>query len=368
MQRPTLIDVGTTTGRSQLLLHQFFGIVFEPLLGGEIGLNRGHHAFFNARLRLLKRYTVCIGERLGNRPSQTFNMLPPQIHSARAYLYPSGLTTQLCPRNHPSVGNDSYPLASRTAQARPTCVSIGDGRVRVGNGHYLLVAGPCAVESEEQLLTTAKAVAAAGAKALRGGVFKPRTSPYDFQGLGEPGLKLLAKAREVTGLPVITEVLDPRHVALTAEYADVIQIGSRNTQNYPLLKEVGRIRRPVLLKRGMSMTIREWLLSAEYILSEGNPNIILCERGIRTFETATRHTLDLNAIPVLKELTHLPVIVDPSHGTGNAAYVPAMARAAMAAGADGLMIEVHPDPTHAASDGKQALDLPTFAALAASLL
>lgn len=226
------------------------------------------------------------------------------------------------------------------------------------------MAGPCAIEDEAQFLTAARAAQAAGAHALRGGVFKPRTSPYDFQGLGRDGLALLAKAREVTGLPVITEVLDPREVPMVAEYADVVQIGSRNTQNYPLLKEVGRCRRPILLKRGMSMTIQEWLLSAEYILKEGNPNVILCERGIRTFETATRHTLDLNAIPVLKELTHLPVMVDPSHGTGNAAYVPAMAKAAVAAGADGLLIEIHPNPMHAASDGAQSLDLPTFQRLA----
>lgn len=238
---------------------------------------------------------------------------------------------------------------------------------RIGDGHFLLVAGPCAIEDEAQFLAAAKAAQSAGANALRGGVFKPRTSPYDFQGLGREGLALLAKVREDTKLPVITEVLDPRDVAIVAEYADVIQIGSRNTQNYPLLKEVGQCRRPVLLKRGMSMTIQEWLLSAEYILKEGNPNVMLCERGIRTFETATRHTLDLNAIPVLKELTHLPVIVDPSHGTGNAAYVPAMAKAAVAGGADGLLIEIHPDPAHAVSDGRQSLDLPTFHQLAKEL-
>ncbi len=237
-------------------------------------------------------------------------------------------------------------------------------RASIGDGNFLLAAGPCAIENETQLLTAAKAAAAAGAHALRGGVFKPRTSPYDFQGLGKDGLALLARAREITGLPVITEVLDTRDVPMVAEFADVIQIGSRNTQNYPLLKEVGQTRRPILLKRGMSMTIQEWLLSAEYILKEGNANVILCERGIRTFETATRHTLDLNAIPVLKELTHLPVMVDPSHGTGNAAYVPAMAKAAVAAGADGLLIEIHPNPIHAVSDGMQSLDLPAFQQLA----
>ncbi len=262
------------------------------------------------------------------------------------------------------MGSESHPLASRTAKARATCIAIGRGGTCVGDGNFLLAAGPCAVEDREQLLACAQAARDAGATALRGGIYKPRTSPYDFQGLGEPGLRLLAEARDATGLPVITEVLDPRNVALTAEYVDVIQIGSRNTQNYPLLKEVGKCQRPVLLKRGMAMTIREWLLSAEYILSAGNPNVILCERGIRTFETATRHTLDLNAVPVLRELTHLPIIVDPSHGTGNAAFVPAMSKAAVAAGADGLLIEIHPNPTHAASDGAQSLDLPSFTKLA----
>lgn len=265
------------------------------------------------------------------------------------------------------MGNVPFPLASRAAQPQRTQVAVGAAAARVGRGAFFLVAGPCAVEDEAQLLRVAHAVKAAGAHALRGGAFKPRTSPYDFQGLGEPGLRLLARAREVTGLPIITELLDPRDVNMVAEYADVIQIGSRNTQNYPLLKEVGRLQRPILLKRGMSMTIQEWLLSAEYILAGGNPHVILCERGIRTFETATRHTLDLNAIPVLQALTHLPILVDPSHGTGVAAYVPAMARAATAAGADGLLIEVHPDPAHAASDGAQSLDLPTFTRLARDL-
>lgn len=265
------------------------------------------------------------------------------------------------------MGNAPYPLASREAQPQPTQIAVGAAGALVGRGAFFLAAGPCAVEDEAQLLQVAVAVKAAGANALRGGAFKPRTSPYDFQGLGEAGLRLLARAREVTGLPIITELLDPRDVGAVAEYADVIQIGSRNTQNYPLLKEVGRLNRPVLLKRGMSMTIQEWLLSAEYILAGGNPHVILCERGIRTFETATRHTLDLNAIPVLKELTHLPIIVDPSHGTGHAAYVPAMAKAATAAGADGLLIEVHPNPAAAASDGAQSLDLPAFTRLAEEL-
>lgn len=265
------------------------------------------------------------------------------------------------------MGAKTYPLAGWRGHETPTQIAIRNGAVRIGNGAFLLIAGPCAVENKEQLMAVAAAVKIAGANALRGGVFKPRTSPYDFQGLGEEGLKLLAAAREATGLPIVTEVLDPREVPLVAEYVNIIQVGSRNTQNYPLLKELGRIKRPVLLKRGMAMTIHEWLLSAEYILAAGNPDVILCERGIRTFETATRHTLDLNAIPVLKEATHLPVIVDPSHGTGAAAYVPAMAKAAVAAGADGLMIEVHPDPTTALSDGEQSLTCGEFAALAVAL-
>lgn len=258
-------------------------------------------------------------------------------------------------------------MVQRAAQSGPTCVVIRNGAARIGAGHFLLMAGPCAVEDRAQLLTVARAVRSAGAQVLRGGAYKPRTSPYDFQGLGEDGLKLLVEARELTGLPIVTEVLDPRDLAMVAEYADIIQIGSRNTQNYPLLKEVGKIGRPVLLKRGMAMTIHEWLMSAEYILAAGNPDVILCERGIRTFETATRHTLDLNAIPVLKAATHLPVIVDPSHGTGHAAFVPAMAKAAVAAGADGLLIEVHPDPARAASDGEQSLTCAEFAKLAAAI-
>ncbi|MBI2346379.1 MAG: 3-deoxy-7-phosphoheptulonate synthase [Deltaproteobacteria bacterium] len=265
------------------------------------------------------------------------------------------------------MGVRPYPLASRVGHAQPSTIAIRNGSVQVGNGAFCLIAGPCAVESREQIVECARAVKAAGANALRGGVYKPRTSPYDFQGLGEEGLRLLATAREVTGLPIVTEVLDPRDVALVGEYADCIQVGSRNTQNYPLLKELGLIRRPVLLKRGMAMTIHEWLLSAEYILSAGNTDVILCERGIRTFESATRHTLDLNAIPVLKAETHLPVLVDPSHGTGCAAYVPAMAKAAMAAGADGLLIEVHPDPATAVSDGEQSLTCGQFAALSTQL-
>ena len=223
-----------------------------------------------------------------------------------------------------------------------------------------IIAGPCAVESEEQLMTTAKAVCDAGASALRGGAFKPRTNPQSFQGLGEEGLKLLAKAKKLTGLPIVTEVLDTRDVTLIAEYADIIQIGSRSTQNYPLLKEVAKTKKPIILKRGMAMTVEEWLLAAQYILDAGHDQILLCERGIRTFETATRHTLDLNVVPLLKERTKFTVIVDPSHGTGKASLVPPMAKASRACGADGLMIEVHPNPAKALSDGQQSLDIPTF--------
>ncbi|MDP2600761.1 MAG: 3-deoxy-7-phosphoheptulonate synthase [Deltaproteobacteria bacterium] len=231
-----------------------------------------------------------------------------------------------------------------------------------------VIAGPCAVESEAQLLATARGVKAAGAHALRGGAYKPRTSPHSFQGLGEEGLKLLAKARAETGLPVVTEVLDTRDVLLVAEYADIIQIGSRSTQNFPLLKEVAKTKKPVILKRGMAMTVEEWLSAADYILESGHDQIILCERGIRTFETATRHTLDLNVVPLLKERTKLAVMVDPSHGTGRASLVAPMAKAALACGADGLLIEVHADPSHALSDGQQSLDLPAFEKLMKTLL
>lgn len=229
----------------------------------------------------------------------------------------------------------------------------------IGNKPFV-IAGPCAVESWEQLSTVARAVAAAGGAALRGGAFKPRTSPHSFQGLGEEGLKLLAQARREIGLPVVTEVLDTRDVALVAEYADVLQIGSRSSQNFPLLKEAAATKKPILLKRGIAMTLEEWLLAAEYIFQVGNPQVIFCERGIRTFEPATRHTLDLAIVPLLKEKTKCPVIVDPSHGTGHASLVAPMSKAALAAGADGLLIEVHPAPARALSDGQQSLDLPAF--------
>lgn len=253
-----------------------------------------------------------------------------------------------------------YKLASKEVKKETSIITISP-TVTIGGKELLVMAGPCSVESEAQIVETAKEVRAAGAKILRGGAFKPRTSPYSFQGMEEDGLKLLAKARELTGMPVVTEVVNPETADLVAEYSDILQIGARNSQNFALLKKVGQLRKPVLLKRGMSMTIQEFLMSAEYIMSEGNQSVILCERGIRTFETATRNTLDLSAIPVLKEKTHLPVVVDPSHGTGHHQYVAPMAFAAVAAGADGLIIEVHPDPEHASSDGPQSLKPKKFA-------
>ncbi|HEY6874698.1 MAG TPA: 3-deoxy-7-phosphoheptulonate synthase [Geobacteraceae bacterium] len=259
-----------------------------------------------------------------------------------------------------------YKLASREVKAEPSRIRVGESVVIGGKG-IVVMAGPCSVESESQIIETAIAVKEAGAHILRGGAFKPRTSPYSFQGLEEEGLKLLAKAREITGLPIVTEVVNPETAELVAEYADILQIGARNAQNFALLKKVGQLNRPVLLKRGMSMTIQEFLMSAEYVMSEGNQAVILCERGIRTFETATRNTLDLSAIPVLKGKTHLPVVADPSHGTGNYHYVVPMAFAAVAAGADGLMIEVHPDPEHASSDGPQSLKPKKFAAMMVKL-
>ncbi|MBI5047133.1 3-deoxy-7-phosphoheptulonate synthase [Candidatus Micrarchaeota archaeon] len=236
------------------------------------------------------------------------------------------------------------------------------GNVKVGEG-FTVIAGPCGVESEEQTIETAIAVKEAGANMLRGGAFKPRTSPYAFQGLGLKGLKILQKAREITGLPVVTEVIDTRDVSWVCEYADVLQIGARNMQNFSLLREVGKANKPVLLKRGMHSTIEEWLNCAEYILKEGNPDVILCERGIRTFETYTRNTLDLSAVPAVKELTHLPVITDPSHGTGRLSLIPPMSFASLACGADGLILEVHRNPAEALSDKDQALTPVAFSAL-----
>lgn len=246
-----------------------------------------------------------------------------------------------------------FKLVSKEVRKQKSVIRIDD--VAIGDGGFVVMAGPCSVEGHEQLMTTADAVVASGAKILRGGAYKPRTSPYDFQGLAEEGLKLLAEARQRTGLKVITEVLDTEDVELVAEYADILQVGARNMQNFALLKKLGEIRKPVMLKRGLSATIKEFLLSAEYIVTNGNPNVMLCERGIRTFETATRNTLDLAAVPLLNELTHLPVIVDPSHGTGKRSLVRPLARASVAVGADGLMTEVHPCPEQAWSDGPQSL-------------
>jgi len=247
-----------------------------------------------------------------------------------------------------------YKLTSQEVKTGKSVIAVGKN-VKIGGSKIVVIAGPCSVESEKQIVGVAREVKKAGATMLRGGAFKPRTSPYSFQGMAEDGLKLLAKARKITGLPIVTEVLNPRDLPLVKRYTDMIQVGARNIQNFALLKLLGKTRMPILLKRGIATTIDEFLMSAEYILSEGNDQVVLCERGIRSFETATRNTLDLSAVPVLKEKTHLPVVVDPSHGTGHWRYVPAMAYAAVAAGADGIMVEVHPQPEEAESDGPQSL-------------
>jgi len=270
---------------------------------------------------------------------------------------------------------DPFKAANRAIHPEDTVVKAGDGMqspsigssgtlASIGGGHFGLIAGPCSVESREQILAVAESVKAAGANFFRGGAFKPRTSPYDFQGLGSEGLDLLFEVKKETGLPIVTELMDIRSIDLF-ENVDVIQIGARNTQNYDLLREIGKLKNPILLKRGLAGTIKELLMSAEYIMASGNENVILCERGIRTYESAyTRNTLDLSAVPVLKSLTHLPVVVDPSHATGRADVVPSMALAAAAAGADGIMVEVHNDPAHALCDGPQSLTPEAFADLA----
>ena len=258
-----------------------------------------------------------------------------------------------------------FKLASREFHPQDTVVKVNG--VSIGGQQVVVMAGPCAVESREQILETARAVKEAGGLVLRGGAFKPRTSPYSFQGMGEEGLRLLAQARDETGLPIVTEVMDPQMVPLVTTYADILQIGARNMQNYALLHAIGEAQRPVLLKRGMMSTVEELLMAAEYILSHGNERIILCERGIRTFEQYTRNTLDISAVPLLKQLSHLPVLVDPSHGTGKWELVEPISRAAVAAGADGLIIEVHPHPEEALSDGGQSLKPARFAALMQSL-
>jgi 3-deoxy-7-phosphoheptulonate synthase len=252
-----------------------------------------------------------------------------------------------------------YMLATRDARSTPSVVMVGN--VAIGGDEPVIMAGPCVIENERDTVEIARMVKDAGAKILRGGAFKPRSSPYSFQGLGEEGLKHMARARELTGLPIVTEVMEPEQVGLVSEYSDMLQIGARNMQNTPLLKAAGRSGKPVLLKRGFAATTEEWLMSAEYIMAAGNHDVVLCERGIRTFETTTRFTLDLNAIPIAKELTHLPVIVDPSHGTGKRSLVERMSLAGLAAGADGLIIEVHPNPDSAACDASQTITPETLA-------
>lgn len=258
-----------------------------------------------------------------------------------------------------------YKLASSEYQPLPTVVTVGQGRntVQIGGGDFVVMAGPCTIESEEQLHSTAAMVKRAGANILRGGAFKPRTSPYSFQGMGLEGLKLLQKVGQHFGLPTVTEVMEPAYVEAVAAHADILQVGARNMQNYPLLREVGRANKPVLLKRGPSATLEEWLMAAEYILAEGNEDVILCERGIKSFDPSTRNCLDLGGVVAVQEKTHLPVIVDPSHATGKRSLVPALSRACVAIGADGLIVEVHPNPEKAVSDGAQSLTLPQFKAM-----
>jgi len=270
------------------------------------------------------------------------------------------------PFNHPA--NEIFSVPVRVSrESRPDMTIVSVNGVEIGGTEVVVIAGPCAVESSEQLYETARAVKNGGARILRGGAFKPRSSPYNFQGLGEEGLKMLSDISRETGLPVVTEVMDTRQVETVYKYADMMQVGSRNMHNYPLLKEVGMLRKPVLLKRGMMATIAEFLLAAEYILNQGNEQVVLCERGIRTFENSTRNTLDLSAVPMLKRLCHLPVIVDPSHGTGLRWMVPSMAKAAVAAGADGLIMEVHHKPEEALCDGQQSLYPDEFAQLMTDL-
>jgi len=259
-----------------------------------------------------------------------------------------------------------FKLVSREFHPEDTVIRVLDAVI--GDGSLTVMAGPCSIESRDQLIETADSVAAAGATVLRGGAFKPRTSPYSFQGLGIQGLRYLAEVRDRTGLPVITEVMEPNQVDIVAEYADILQIGTRNMQNYSLLRDVGRVARPVMLKRGYGATVEEWLMAAEYIVSSGNPNVILCERGIRTFETYTRNTLDLAAVPVLNHLTHLPVIVDPSHATGKRWLVQPLAVGGVAVGADGVMVEVHPNPDDALSDAEQQLTLDQFREMMAAIV
>jgi 3-deoxy-7-phosphoheptulonate synthase len=257
----------------------------------------------------------------------------------------------------------AHPFKLVSRQLRQTGTVVDVGGTKIGGGELVVIAGPCSVESEEQLMETARGVKAAGANMLRGGAYKPRTSPYDFQGLGVEALRLLQQARNETGLPIVTEVMSETDVDIVAQYADMLQVGARNMQNFSLLRKLARVAKPILLKRGPSATVKEWLLAAEYLLSGGNANVVLCERGIKTFETATRNTLDLAAVALVKELSHLPVLADPSHGTGLRSLIAPMSKAAAACGADGLIVEVHPCPERALSDGAQSLDLPGFGEL-----
>jgi len=259
-------------------------------------------------------------------------------------------------------GRDFHPH-NTLITINPLNAPAGTPPVVIGGDQVAIIAGPCSVESEEQIMASARGIRASGAVALRGGAYKPRTSPYEFRGLGERGLEFLAQAREETGLAIITEVMTPSDVELVARYTDIFQIGARNSQNYLLLEEVGKAGKPVMLKRGLSMLIEEWILAAEYVMAQGNPDVMLCERGIRTYETATRNTLDVSAVPVVKKLSHLPILIDPSHAAGKRAFVESLSLAAVAAGADGLMIEAHPDPDHALSDGAQSISLDEFATL-----
>lgn len=290
--------------------------------------------------------------------------IPGSERTAIGVLGNKGYVDDLSIRDLPGVKevlhvSKPYKMVSRDFHPRPTVIKVGDAEIGEGKPP-VIIAGPCAVESEDQILRTARAVKAAGAEFFRGGAFKPRTGPYSFQGLKEAGLKLLALAKKETGLPLVSEVMTSENVELVAEYVDVLQVGARNMQNFDLLREVGRVRKPVLLKRGLSATIEEFLAAAEYILAEGNPHVILCERGIRTFETATRNSLDLSVVPIIRELSHLPIMVDPSHATGKRNLVPPMVKASLMAGAHGIMIEVHPEPEKALSDGPQSLTIPGF--------
>lgn len=324
-------------------------IVLEPRLTGE------HVESIKAQIQTAggTSYTVSHGDRMllvvnGNKP----------VLESVEELTQSGRLKGVERTVQPGYG---FQLASRDVYPEGSIIDVNG--TAVGGRTSVVIAGPCAVEGREQILAAAREVKKAGATMLRGGAYKPRSSPYSFQGMAETGLQLLAEAREATGLPVVTEIIDAELLPMMEDYVDVLQVGARNMQNYALLKELGKTNKPVLLKRGMSATIEEWLMSAEYVLSNGNPNVILCERGIRTFEHYTRNTFDLNAVAVAKHLSHLPVIADPSHGTGVARYVTPMSLAAVAAGADGLIIEVHPEPEVALSDGKQSLNPDDFAAL-----